>query len=352
MKKRGSKTQGKQSLSQRRITLEVYRGETPIFSSRGRWLHPLFELAEYVDQNNLDTSSLVLRDRIAGRAAAALICRMGFTRCHIGILSQLALSLFEKHRVDCTYSSLVRRIACRTEEVIRQDMDLEEIYRLLRQRIGSGRGIALKIQNLKAGYRGKPVLKGLNLFLPAGEQLIITGDNGMGKTTLLKAITGVIPLGGGSIILGDPENPQKRGTPSPVGYVSQITQHVPFPLTAEEVVAMGLAGRRLSRKKAKDRVEAAMRRTGSCSLGRRNFYTLSGGERQRVSLARCLCQEAGLILLDEPTSFLDADGRDDFREVLREIVFSQKPTVLLTSHDHQWINQLGWTAREMRQGRL
>ena len=336
----------------RRISLRVYRGKNLIFSSRSRWLYPLFELSEHIARRNLDTESLVLHDRIAGRAAAALICRMGFPRCHIDIISQPALSLFEEHRVNCTFGTLVPQIACRTEETIHKAMGLDEIYRLLKDKIRPDRGIALEIQDLQTGCQGRTVLKGLSLSLSGGEQLIITGDNGMGKTTLLRAIIGAIPLQGGKIILGEPGKQKKRRAALLVGYVAQSAKSTSFPLAAEEVAAMGLTGQHLPREEAEAQIEAAMRRTGCFNLRHRNFYTLSGGEQQRVSLARCLCQKAGLLLMDEPTSFLDADAKEELREVLQKIVSQQGPTVLLVSHDHQWISQLGWRTRKMEEGRL
>lgn len=365
------------------ISLEVMHEGRSVFRSEGKWLYPLFELEIFLSTDPAGTSlnreSLVLHDKIGGRAAAALICRMGIVRCHIEILSRLALEVFEAHGVVCTYNRLVDRIKCHTEEIIHAGMGLDEIYRMLRRRAKLIEGIGLEITDLEAGYPGKTVLKDFSLSLGSGEQLVLTGDNGAGKTTLIKTIIGSIPIRKGSIRFGasggstggaggapkseDPDSSEgpgssdgpgrSRANPKPrIGYVTQSAMNTPFPIATEEVVAMGLIGDHVHGEELRYQIEIAMRRTGCYHLYGRNFYTLSGGERQRVSLARCLCQKAGLILMDEPTSFLDAESKDDLREVLGHVIHHQMPTVLLVSHDHDWIEQLGWPVRRLEKGRL
>ncbi|MGC9313782.1 MAG: DUF1893 domain-containing protein, partial [Sediminispirochaetaceae bacterium] len=188
------------------ISLEVMHEGRSVFRSEGKWLYPLFELERFLSTDpagaSLKIEALVLHDKIGGRAAAALICRMGFVRCHIEILSRLALELFEKHGVACTYNRLVDRIQCHTEEIIHAGMGLDEIYRMLRRRAKLIEGIRLEITDLEAGYAGKTVLKEFTLSLGSGEQLVLTGDNGAGKTTLIKTIIGSIPIRKGSIRFG------------------------------------------------------------------------------------------------------------------------------------------------------
>ena len=363
------------------VSLEVLCEGGPVFRSEGKWLYPLFEFERFLTTEpagmSLNRAELILHDKIAGRAAAALICRMGIVRCHIEILSRLALEVFEAHGVTCTYTRLVDRIQCHTEEIIHEGMGLDEIYRMLRRRAKLIEGIGMEIAGLEAGYPGKTVLKDFNLSLESGEQLVLTGDNGAGKTTLIKAIIGSIPIRKGSIRFGvsgssdgapngdgsgygtgaDSSKGTGAGRRSSdakprIGYVTQSVVNTPFPIAANEVVAMGLIGEPVHGEELRYQIEIAMRRTGSFHLYGRNFYSLSGGERQRVSLARCLCQKAGLILMDEPTSFLDAESKEDLREVLSHVIHHQMPTVLLVSHDHDWIEQLGWPVRRLEKGRL
>jgi len=355
------------------ISLEVMHEGRAIFRSEGKWLYPLFEFERFLTTDSagmsLNRAALILHDKIAGRAAAALICRMGIVRCHIEILSRLALEVFEAHGVACTYSRLVDRIQCHTEEIIHAEMGLDEIYRMLRRRAKLIEGIGMEIAGLEAGYPGKTVLKDFNLSLGSGEQLVLTGDNGAGKTTLIKAIIGSIPVRKGSIRFGASGSSEgapngdgsgygtgagsiSQGAKPRIGYVTQSAMNTPFPIATNEVVAMGLIGDHVHGEELRYQIEIAMRRTGCYHLYGRNFYSLSGGERQRVSLARCLCQKAGLILMDEPTSFLDAESKEDLREVLGHVIHHQMPTVLLVSHDHDWIEQLGWPVRRLEKGRL
>jgi len=79
---------------------------------------------------------------------------------------------------------------------------------------------------------------------------------------------------------------------------------------------------------------------------------LSGGEKQRVSLARCLCQHARVLLLDEPTSFLDCEGKDDLLVLLQELCHNEAPTIIMVSHDPAWIERLSWSKKELKGGRL
>lgn len=332
------------------LSLGVYKGDNLVFNSTGKWLYPLFELEDFLEHRQLDPGDLFLHDKIAGRAAASLIARMGFRACRIELLSRPAAEVFDAHGVAYSCSELVPRIACRTEELVSEEMSLDEVYRFLSRRAGLNRGAALRIRDLTAGYDAKTVLQGLDLEMEAGEQLVITGDNGAGKTTLLKAVLGTLSLSRGSIEITPQGKRQERS--GLIGYVPQSGEGRPFPLSAREVVASGLIEKGLKRIERRYRVEIAMRRTGCFAYRDRNFFTLSGGERRRVSLARCLCQRAGIILLDEPTSFLDAPAKEELIEVLEKIERNQAPTILLVSHDHLWIQKLKWPVAELKEGRL
>ena len=134
--------------------------------------------------------------------------------------------------------------------------------------------------------------------------------------------------------------------------MNQSIKTTDFPITASEVAALGLLGQKLSSADRMYQIEIAMRRSGCFHLADRNIHSLSGGEKQRVSLARCLAQKAGLILMDEPTSFLDRESKDEFLDVLKNVVRRQMPTVILVSHDHDWIEKLGWPVRTLKDGIL
>ncbi|MCR5761228.1 MAG: DUF1893 domain-containing protein [Sphaerochaetaceae bacterium] len=123
----------KQDLSENH-TLEVFLEDEAVFSSSGHWLHPLFELEDFLKKIKVDRASLSLHDSVQGRAAAALTVRLGIKKVKSNVLSSLALPVYEKAGAEVTYESLVPKIVCKTEELITDSMSEEEIYRLLCQR--------------------------------------------------------------------------------------------------------------------------------------------------------------------------------------------------------------------------
>lgn len=160
-----------------------------------------------------------------------------------------------------------------------------------------------------------------------GEKIIIAGPNGSGKTTLLKCILGLIGSYSGEIKISESAN---------IAYCKQDFSDSRFPISAREIVEMGLYGSDRDRST----VDRAMRITNTTHLADRSFYTLSGGERQRVNLARCFCQNANLLLLDEPSSFLDKDSRTDFISMMRGL--PEDVSAIVVTHDSELFDGLGW----------
>jgi len=117
-------------------SLELFSDSRRIFSSAGKWLHPLFELEDFLAGSALARDALSLRDRIVGKAAALLIVRLGIRHVHAGVLSRLGLEVFEAQGVKATWEQLVERIACQTESALALVQDPEQAYALLRQRAG------------------------------------------------------------------------------------------------------------------------------------------------------------------------------------------------------------------------
>lgn len=122
------------------LSLEVLSDRRLLFSSRGKWLHPLFELEEFLRREGLDPGGLLIRDKIVGKAAAMLIARMGFRRLQAGVLSRLGRTVLETRGIRYRYGELVERILCQTEKVLEDTWDLEEAYRIVRERAGRGPG--------------------------------------------------------------------------------------------------------------------------------------------------------------------------------------------------------------------
>ena len=116
------------------ISLELVHEGQVVFRSGGKWLYPLFEVERFLASHHLDASTMVLHDQIAGRAAAALTLRMGFRVVKARMMSRYAQRLYEAHGVAYCYDERVDRILCCTEDLIDDSMDMEAIYRMLRQR--------------------------------------------------------------------------------------------------------------------------------------------------------------------------------------------------------------------------
>lgn len=335
-------------------SLILYYNNQQIFSSDEHWLYPLFEVEAFLKQSAFSANELFLRDKIAGKAAAALIARLGIRNCHIDLLSERAVPVFEQYGVKFTFDQMVDHIQCRTEDLITDKMSMEDTYLFLRKRAGKVQGIALKINSLKVAVNGKSILEDLDLEIGRGEQLIIQGENGSGKTTLLRAILGLNKIDSGTILIGDDLVGSISWNKNRVqtGYLNQETIKNNFPITAAEVVAIGVSGIQISDSERDYRVELSMRKTGCFHLQNQLFHQLSGGEKQRVSLARCLCQNARLMLLDEPTSYLDDTGKDELAALLFELSRNEAPTMLLVSHDSLWVEKLNWPVKTLKNGKL
>lgn len=122
------------------VSLQVLdENQQVLFSSKGKWLHPLFEAQSFIVEKSLVASSLVLHDRIAGRAAAALAVHIGFCAVRASLMSRLAESVYVRYGVPYWADGIVDRIDCRTEELINDSMHLEEIYSLMLERANRSR---------------------------------------------------------------------------------------------------------------------------------------------------------------------------------------------------------------------
>jgi iron complex transport system ATP-binding protein len=194
------------------------------------------------------------------------------------------------------------------------------------------------MERLAFAYGRTPVIAGLDLSIVAGSITGLLGPNGSGKTTLVRlASAGLTPSAGGIALFGDDlSSLPSRERARRVAVVPQETYPV-FDFTVEEIVRMGraphlgllgLEGPR-DRKIAREAIEL-------CEVDHvaaRSFRALSGGERQRVMLARALAQEARLLLLDEPTAFLDLKHRLAVYALLGRLHRQQGLTVVVVSHD-------------------
>ena len=198
---------------------------------------------------------------------------------------------------------------------------------------------AIDIQNISHDYGGDGfVLKNLSLCIQRGDFFIIIGPNGSGKTTLMKAIAGLLkPKQGNLKILGLPiESYSRKILAKTVAFVPQMTT-LDFPFTVTEVVLMGrsphLGILGLEHEKDLEIAHQAISFTGVEHLADRKIDQLSGGEKQRVFIARAICQEPQIILLDEPTASLDLAHQIRTMDLMEQLKKEKKITVVMVSHD-------------------
>ncbi|MGB8266500.1 MAG: metal ABC transporter ATP-binding protein [Candidatus Velthaea sp.] len=202
-------------------------------------------------------------------------------------------------------------------------------------------------------YERVTALDGVTLSLESGTALGIVGPNGSGKSTLLKTIAGLIAPASGSVcVFGKRPRDLRPGT---IGYVPQIeTVDWSFPANVRDVVAMGRFPRipRFVPFRNVDR-EAVARSLAALDLtplAERHISQLSGGQQQRAFLARAIAQEPEILLLDEPTTGVDAATEEALRRVVRGLVAGGMP-VIMTTHDldraAEWFDRLAVVDRRI-----
>ncbi|MGA8473515.1 MAG: metal ABC transporter ATP-binding protein [Candidatus Cybelea sp.] len=207
-------------------------------------------------------------------------------------------------------------------------------------------GEAVVARDLVVRYEDFTALVGATLTVHYGESLGIVGPNGSGKSTLLKTIAGLLlPSSGSLSVLGSPPRKLPPGT---IAYVPQVEAvDWSFPATVWDVVAMGRFARLRfwQRFGARDRqvVHRALELVDIARLANRHIAHLSGGQQQRVFVARAIAQEPRLLLLDEPTTGVDAATEEALRRIVRELAAGGMP-VLMATHDldrvDEWFDRL------------
>ncbi|MCD6353842.1 MAG: ABC transporter ATP-binding protein [Proteobacteria bacterium] len=194
-------------------------------------------------------------------------------------------------------------------------------------------------------------LRDINLSIKENEFFILMGPTGAGKTVLLEAIAGLIPVTSGKIIIGKNEvtrlSPEKRD-------VSIVYQdYALFPhLTVQENITYGLHFHRIEKHQAEKRLNRMLEILNLSPLQDRLPINLSGGEKQRVALARALIVNPRLLLLDEPLSALDRGFREEVRNALKKLHQSSNVTFLMVTHDFAEALSLAERAAIMDKGRI
>ena len=213
----------------------------------------------------------------------------------------------------------------------------------------------LELRGIAAGYGGTPVLREVSFTVPKGSLTALIGPNGCGKTTLLRAAARQLPLLAGEILLdGRPVSSYGRTEFARKAAFMPQVRSVPA-ITAGALVAHGrfphLGFSRRLRPEDRAAVQAAMEATGVADWTNRDLRALSGGERQRVYLAMALAQDTDLILLDEPTTYLDPGRQFELLDLIASLPGRGK-TVVMVLHDLSHALRYSTQLLLLEQGRL
>ena len=188
-------------------------------------------------------------------------------------------------------------------------------------------------KDVTLGYENKVVAKNLNFKIDQGDYLCVVGENGTGKSTLIKTLLGLIkPLNGE--VIANVQGKNHKG----VGYLPQQTQaQKDFPASVWEVVLSGVLNNvprcPFYNKKDKAEAEKNMEKLNILDLKKRCYRELSGGQQQRVLLARALCATDSVLILDEPVTGLDPAASMELYETIKDLNKKENVTIIMVSHD-------------------
>ncbi len=196
----------------------------------------------------------------------------------------------------------------------------------------------LKVEKMTVGYEGKPLIQDIDLTLRQGEILTLIGPNGAGKSTILKSLTRQLKMLCGTVYIGEESLKEMSGSRLSQTMAVVLTKGIRTELmTCEDVVATGrypYTGR-FGLLSTQDRkiVSETMELVNITAIRDQDFTRISDGQRQRVLLARALCQKPQVIVLDEPTSYLDIRYKLEFLSILQRMKRERNLTVIMSLHE-------------------
>jgi len=219
----------------------------------------------------------------------------------------------------------------------------------------------IEIEGLRFTYSGsrKPALNGIDLSIEKGEFVVLTGPSGCGKTTFCRCLNGLIPhfyhgdFQGRVVVAGlDTREHEIWELAQHVGLVFQNPENQLFCLTVEADVAFGPENLGLPREEIRRRVDWALRATGMWELRFRAPHELSGGQQQRAAIAGVLAMEPEVLVLDEPTSFLDPAGAAEIIALVAKLSREHRMTVILAEHRLELVAPYADRIIVMEEGRI
>ncbi len=206
-------------------------------------------------------------------------------------------------------------------------------------------GMILKLAGLSVGYKNKTIISNIDLNVKKGEIISLAGSNGCGKSTLLRTLAGQQKALSGSILL-DGQNMALYNDISLAKKVSiLLTDRVtPLLMTAYDVVCSGrypytgMLG--ILSSEDKDKVREFMELTGITGLADQYFSELSDGQKQRIMLARALCQEPDILIMDEPMTFLDIKYKRELVNIIKRLRNEKGLTMIISLHELEVIREI------------
>lgn len=198
----------------------------------------------------------------------------------------------------------------------------------------------ISIENVSFGYNKDNILNDIMLSIDEGDFVGIVGCNGSGKSTLLKLLIGQLTPSKGKINFFN-EEISKSNNLDKIGYVSQISMSTGanFPATVEEIVMANLYSKigfmRFPQKEHKEKVKEALKIVNMEEYSKRLIGNLSGGQQQRVMIAKALVSEPKVLILDEPTTGIDAASEEQLYNLLEKLNKNSKITIVIVSHDFE-----------------
>lgn len=195
-----------------------------------------------------------------------------------------------------------------------------------------------KIRNINVSFGKKEVLKNVNIHIHCGKLTVIIGENGAGKSTLIKAILGEVKHKG-TILFKDKEN---SGDKIKIGYVPQRLDIENSPATVYDVVTSYTSNLPVFAVKNKNKYEEIkkhLKEFGADKLIDSKINSLSGGQLQRVMLAIATMPYPDLLLLDEPVSGIDRNGKEQFYKTIAELKENHDLAIILVSHDFEYVKK-------------
>lgn len=193
-------------------------------------------------------------------------------------------------------------------------------------------------KDLTVGYKGEPLIHDITVGVKPGEIVTLIGPNGSGKSTILKTVIKQLPSISGTVYIGKDKvgNMSYKTLAKRVAVV--LTDRIkPELMTCRDVVAAGrypYTGKiGMLTEEDNQKIDEAMEKVHALDLATKDFSAISDGQRQRVMLARAICQEPEIIILDEPTSFLDIRHKIDLLNILHDMSRNQGTTVIMSLHE-------------------